>query len=140
MPRRAFPLGTTGANCEQEPLVTEHLIEYVARDRTGITTVVTTTSVIDVDTVIQHIHAGHAGYYVAADSWKRTPVRSLSFLGGAYLFANWDGSKRNMLHDLAFRGPTRSVETKPVPEPRFARLLAALFGRRATHRHRATPR
>ncbi|OII14587.1 hypothetical protein [Curtobacterium sp. MCBA15_008] len=120
--------------------MTEHLIEYVARDRTGITAVVTTTSVIDVDTVIQHIHAGHAGYYVAADSWKRTPVRSLSFLGGAYLFANWDGSKRNMLHDLAFRGPTRSVETKPAPEPRFARLIAALFGRRATHRHRATPR
>lgn len=121
--------------------MTEHLIEYVARDRTGITAVVTTTSVIDVDTVIQHIHAGHAGYYVAGDSWKRTPVRSLSFLGGAYLFANWDGSKRNMLHDLAFHDPSRAIEPKPVPEPRFARLLAALFGRRsATQGHRTTLR
>lgn len=120
--------------------MTEHLIEYVARDRTGITAVVTTTSVIDVDTVIQHIHAGHAGYYVRADSWKRTPVRSMSFLGGAYLFANWDGSKRNMLHDLAFRTPTQAIEPKPAPEPRFARLLSALFGhRRPTHR-RATHR
>ncbi|MBK0297234.1 hypothetical protein IAE22_35935, partial [Bacillus sp. S34] len=53
--------------------MSEHLIEYVARDRTGITAVVTTTSVIGVDTVIKNIHAGPAGYYVAADSWKRTP-------------------------------------------------------------------
>jgi hypothetical protein len=114
--------------------VSEHLIEYVARDRTGITAVVTPTSVIDVDTVIKNIHAGHAGYYVAGDSWKRTPVRSMSFIGGAYLFANWDGSKRNMLHDLAFRAPTRAVPTAPAPESRFTRLLTALFGRRAARR------
>lgn len=110
--------------------MTEHLIEYVARDRTGITAVVTTTSVIDVDVVIQHISSGHTGYYVAADSWKRTPVRSMSFIGGTYLFANWDGSKRNMLHDLAFRSPTRAVQTAEVPESRFARFLSAVFGRR----------
>ncbi|WP_439692609.1 hypothetical protein ACRQ4B_17210 [Curtobacterium sp. SP.BCo] len=116
--------------------MTEHLIEYVARDRTGITAVVTPTSVIDVDTVIQHIHSGHTGYYVAADSWKRTPVRSMTFIGGAYLFANWDGSKRNMLHDLAFRAPTRSVQVVPAApsRPRLPRFLAALFGRR-TARH-----
>lgn len=110
--------------------MTEHLIEYVARDRTGITAVVTTTSVVDVDTVIEHIRAGHAGYYVAADSWKRTPVRSMSFIGGAYLFANWDGSKRNMLHDLAYRPPTRSIETTHEPESWFSRFLDALFGKR----------
>ncbi|WIE71540.1 hypothetical protein [Curtobacterium sp. MCJR17_020] len=110
--------------------MTEHLIEYVARDRTGITAVVTTTSVIDVDTVIQHIRSGHTGYYVAADSWKRTPVRSMSFIGGTYLFANWDGSKRNMLHDLAFRSPTRAVRTEEPTETRFARFLSAVFGRR----------
>jgi hypothetical protein len=115
-------------------IVTEHLIEYVARDRTGITAVVTPTGVIDVDTVIQHIRAGHAGYYVAADSWKRTPVRSMSFIGGTYLFANWDGSKRNMLHDLAFRAPTRSIETPHEPESRFSRFLDALFGRRTPQR------
>jgi len=125
------PHRSARVNRDQEPLVTEHRIEYVARDRTGITAVVTTTSVIDVDTVIQHIRAGHAGYYVAADSWRRTPVRSLTFLGGAYLFANWDGSKRNMLHDLAFHAPTRSVETARPSESRFVRALGALFGRRA---------
>ncbi|GAA3331040.1 hypothetical protein LQK89_13550 [Curtobacterium sp. C1] len=113
--------------------MTEHLIEYVARDKTGITAVVTTTGVIDVDTVIDHIHAGHAGYYVRADSWKRTPVRSMSFIGGSYLFANWDGSKRNMLHDLAFRTPTRAVQVV-APQVRpglLARVLQALFPRRS---------
>lgn len=114
--------------------MTEHLIEYVARDRTGITAVVTTTSVIDVDTVIQHIRSGHTGYYVAADSWKRTPVRSMSFIGGTYLFANWDGSKRNMLHDLAFRSPTRSIAPAPAPEPWFTRLVDVLLGRRRSVR------
>lgn len=113
--------------------MTEHLIEYVARDRTGITAVVTTTGVVDVDVVIDHIHAGHAGYYVAADSWKRTPVRSMSFIGGSYLFANWDGSKRNMLHDLAFRMPTRAVQVVDRPERggRLGRALRALFTRAA---------
>ena len=110
--------------------MSEHLIEYVARDRTGITAVVTETSVIDVDTVIRNIHAGHAGYYVAGDPWKRTPVRSMSFLGGSYLFANWDGSKRNMLHDLALRAPTRAIETPREPGSRLSRALGALFGRR----------
>jgi len=114
--------------------VSEHLIEYVARDRTGITAVVTPTGVIDVDVVIRNIRAGHAGYYVAADQWSRTPVRSMSFIGGSYLFANWDGSKRNMLHDLAYRAPTRAVETvRPgATRPRTGRFrsaLAAFFGR-----------
>ena len=111
--------------------MTEHLIEYVARDRTGITAVVTTTGVVDVDTVIDHIHAGHAGYYVAADSWKRTPVRSMSFIGGSYLFANWDGTKRNMLHDLAFRMPTRAVQVvdRQPRQGRLGRALRALFTR-----------
>lgn len=114
--------------------MSEHLIEYVARDRTGITAVVTPTGVIDVDVVIRNIRAGHAGYYVAADQWSRTPVRSMSFIGGSYLFANWDGSKRNMLHDLAFRAPTRAVETvRPGAtrhrSGRFRSALAAFFGR-----------
>ncbi|MFJ4222286.1 hypothetical protein [Curtobacterium luteum] len=109
--------------------MSEHLIEYVARDRTGITAVVTTTSVIDVDTVIRNISAGHSGYYVARN-WKRTPVRSLTSFGGAYLFANWDGSKRNMLHDLAFPNQTRTVPLAPRRPSRFREALAAVFGRR----------
>lgn len=104
----------------------EHIIEYVARDRTGITAVITETGVIDVDTVIRNIHSGHSGYFVRADDWRRAPVRSLSVLGSAYLFANWDGSKRNNLHDVAFPAPTRSVRTVR-PRGRFG-FLSALFG------------
>jgi hypothetical protein len=110
--------------------VSEHLIEYVARDQTGITTVVTTTSVIDVNVVIDNIRAGHSGYFVAGDSWRRTPVRSLTAMGSPYLFANWDGSKRNNLHDLAFRSPRRphaSTEQKAAPG-RIAAFFALLAG------------
>lgn len=109
--------------------VSEHRIEYVARDRTGITAVITTTGVIDVDTVIQHISAGHSGYYVDRD-WKRAPVRSLTSFSGEYLFANWDGSKRNMLHDLAFPSPTRTIALPPRRPSRLRAFVRTLLGRR----------
>jgi hypothetical protein len=105
--------------------MSEHIIEYVARDRTGITAVITETGVVDVDTVIRNIHSGHSGYYVRAGDWRRAPVRSLPVLGGAYLFANWDGSKRNNLHDVAFEAPVRPV--RPVRTTGDSRILSALF-------------
>jgi hypothetical protein len=95
--------------------MTEHIIEYVARDRT----------------VIHNIRSGHSGYIVRAGEWRRAPVRSLSVLGGAYLFANWDGSKRNNLHDVAFQAPTRPARPQG-PGGFVAALSAALavvFGR-----------
>ncbi|ROP61158.1 hypothetical protein EDF24_1302 [Curtobacterium sp. PhB130] len=104
----------------------EHIIEYVARDRTGITAVITETGVVDVDTVIRNIHSGHSGYFVRAGDWRRAPVRSLSVLGSAYLFANWDGSKRNNLHDVAFPAPPR--EFRPVRQRRRFGFLNALLG------------
>lgn len=107
----------------------EHIIEYVARDRTGITTVITETGVVDVDTVIRNIHSGHSGYFVRAGDWRRAPVRSLSVLGSAYLFANWDGSKRNNLHDVAFPAPQRAV--RPVRQRRWSGFLSALLGQSA---------
>jgi hypothetical protein len=104
--------------------VSQHLIEYVARDRTGITAVVTETGVVDADTVIRNIRAGHSGYAVARGEWHRVPVRIPTALGVPYLFANWDGSKRNNLHDLAFRAPTRPVST--VHDARSAGVFRAL--------------
>lgn len=113
--------------------VTHHRIEFVTRDRTGITAVVTATGVVDADAVIRSIQAGHSGYYVAPNGWRRAPVRTLSVLGGAYLFANWDGTKRNNLHDIAAKAPTRSIEQVKPAESRFRTTLlgalAALFGR-----------
>ncbi|PYY33319.1 hypothetical protein DEJ16_14090 [Curtobacterium sp. MCJR17_055] len=113
--------------------MTEHIIEFVARDRTGITTVVTANGVSDADTVIRAISAGHSGYAVAAAGSRRAPVRSLMALGTPYLFANWDGSKRNNLHDLAFTAPVRTVPAAPpvgvrIREALVARL-AAVFSR-----------
>ncbi|PZE65941.1 MULTISPECIES: hypothetical protein [unclassified Curtobacterium] len=113
--------------------MTEHIIEFVARDRTGITTVVTANGVIDADTVIRNISAGHSGYAVAAAGSRPAPVRSLMALGTPYLFANWDGSKRNNLHDLAFTAPIRTVPTAPPAGVRFrmavVERLAAVLGR-----------
>lgn len=113
--------------------MTEHIIEFVARDRTGITTVVTADGVSDADTVIRAISAGHSGYAVAASGIRPAPVRSLMALGTPYLFANWDGSKRNNLHDLAFTAPIRTVPSVPSAGVRFRTAvvasLASLFGR-----------
>ncbi|WP_144765810.1 hypothetical protein [Curtobacterium sp. 9128] len=111
--------------------MTEHIIEYVARDRTGITAVVTTTSVIDVDTVIHNIRSGHSGYVVRAGEWRRAQVRSLSMIGGSYLFANWDGSKRNNLHDVAFQAPRVLV---PAPRSGSGTLTRAASAVRAWFR------
>jgi hypothetical protein len=99
--------------------------------RTGITAVITTTGVIDVDTVIHNISSGHSGYVVRAGEWRRAPVRSLSVLGGAYLFANWDGSKRNNLHDVAFQAPTRPARPQGTGGfvAALTTALATVFGR-----------
>jgi acetylornithine deacetylase/succinyl-diaminopimelate desuccinylase-like protein len=107
--------------------VAEHIIEFVARDRTGITAVVTETGVIDADVVIRNIRSGHSGYAVAAAGRRRAQVRSLTVLGSAYLFANWDGSKRNNLHDLAFHAPAQPVVV-PSAGARLRAALGAVFG------------
>lgn len=108
--------------------MTQHRIEFVTRDRTGITTVVTETGVIDAATVIRNIQSGHSGYYVAPTDWRRAPVRTLSVLGDAFLYANWEGSKRNNLHDLAHTAPIRTVLPGRVGRSRLRAVLAALFG------------
>ena len=44
------------------------------------------------------------------DTWVRSHIKTMHGLGGRYLFANWDGTGRNNLHDLS------SLEaTRPVP-------------------------
>jgi len=106
-----------------------HLIEFVTRDRTGITTVITAAGVADVQTVIREIEAGHTGWYVAPTPGRRAPVRTLSVLGGAYLFANWDGTRRNNLHDLAHQLPPQPpVEDRQPAIVRAAVTLRAAVG------------
>jgi hypothetical protein len=77
-------------------------IEFVVRDRSGaVAAVVTSSGVIDAQFATEQIARGEALYYAGPDSYVRAPVRAVPSLGGPYLYANWDGTKRNNLHDLA---------------------------------------
>ena len=77
-------------------------IELVARNELGaIVALITPHGVVDAQTASAQIARGDATYVTGPDSFVRVPVRSISALGGAYLYANWDGSQRNNLHDVA---------------------------------------
>lgn len=78
----------------------EHRIEFVSRDKTGITAVVTTSGVVDVPTAVAHIRSGRACFVTGPTVWDRAHVTIRHALGGPYLYANWDGTRRNNLHDL----------------------------------------
>lgn len=82
--------------------MSELTIEYVVRDLTGaVAAVVTSTGVIDAEFASEQILRGEAHYFAGPDSYRRTRVRSIPALGGPYLYVNWDGTRRNNLHDLA---------------------------------------
>jgi hypothetical protein len=94
-------------------------IEFVVRDHSGaIAALVTPDGVIDAEAASDQIARGEADYFVGPDSYARTRVRSIPALGGPYLYANWDGTRRNNLHDLA-RGLAR------IDRRTAARLVAA---------------
>jgi hypothetical protein len=77
-------------------------IEFVARNELGsIVALVTPHGVVDACTVSAEIVSGSASYFAGPDSYVRAPIKSISASGGPYLYANWDGSRRNNLHDLA---------------------------------------
>ncbi|BDZ52188.1 hypothetical protein GCM10025867_44290 [Frondihabitans sucicola] len=82
--------------------MSELTIEFVVRDRTGaVAAVVTSGGVIDAEFASEQIARGEALYFAGPDSYVRARVRSIPALGGPYLYANWDGTRRNNLHDLA---------------------------------------
>lgn len=77
-------------------------IEFVVRDRSGaVAAVVTSAGVIDAEFASEQIARGEADYFAGPDSFVRARVRSIPALGGPYLYVNWDGTRRNNLHDLA---------------------------------------
>lgn len=85
----------------------EH-IEFVHRTPTGIHTIFTCHGATNTDTAAAAITAGTRTYSAGPDGTSAT-VTVRDALGGQYLYANWDGSRRNNLHDLAetpaFRTP-----------------------------------
>lgn len=78
----------------------EHRIEFVSRDKTGITAVVTQNGVIDVCVAVADIRSGRAHFVTGPTAWDRAHVTIRHAFGGPYLYANWDGTRRNNLHDL----------------------------------------
>lgn len=115
-------------------------IELVARDELGaIVALITPHGVVDAQFASAQISRGEACYVTGPDSYVRVPVRAISATGGAYLYANWDGTRRNNLHDLAavrvrrlsseVATDTRVVEPR-TPTRRVAALLTRLFGAR----------
>ncbi|AMM18830.1 hypothetical protein AX769_00080 [Frondihabitans sp. PAMC 28766] len=99
-------------------------IEFVVRDRTGaVAAVVTPSGVIDAEFASEQIARGEADYFAGPDSYVRARVRSIPALGGPYLYANWDGTRRNNLHDLA-RGLKR-IDVRHSDARDAARLVAS---------------
>lgn len=106
-----------------------HHIEFVSRDHSGITTVVTAQGVLDAAAVVADIQAGRATFVAGPTSWDLVPVTAWDAFGGAYLYANWDGTRRNNLHDLAAPGigerAARRASRGRSPWERLVRLVAA---------------
>lgn len=111
-----------------------HHIEFVGRDHSGITTVVTAEGVLDATAVVAEIQAGRATFVAGPSSWDLVPVTARDALGGPYLYANWDGTRRNNLHDLAARGTGEPAARRPSPSRspwgRLVRLVARPSGGR----------
>jgi hypothetical protein len=57
--------------------------------------------VIDAQTAIEEIRGGRACFEVRPTSFDRAVVTAREAYGGPYLFANWDGTRKNNLHQLA---------------------------------------
>jgi hypothetical protein len=105
----------------RKPEMRDLKIEFVARDELGsIVALVTPHGVVDACTVSAEIVSGRASYFAGPDSYVRAPIKSISASGGPYLYANWDGSRRNNLHDLATgKGVTSTrVALERVPRQR----------------------
>jgi hypothetical protein len=104
---------TRGADPHEVPEITDLKIEIVARDELGsIVALITADGVVDAQTASAEIARGDVTYVTGPDSYVRVPVRAISTIGGAYLYANWDGSRRNNLHDLS---PLIRVLTPATP-------------------------
>jgi hypothetical protein len=103
-----------------------HHIEFVHRTRTGIITVVTSSGVTDSHTAIAAITAGEHTYTAGPTPQRHVTVRAQDALGGSYLYANWDGTRRNNLHDLA-SPPTTETLRYPTTLATYAAALTSPF-------------
>jgi|GEM_PF-1884150 len=104
--------------------ITEFRIELVARDEFGsIVTLFTSHGAVDAATAAAEIANGTATYVTGPDSYVRAVVSPISSPVGPYLYVNWDGTRRNNLHDLS--------TGRRVPLPRRSAAAARAAARDA---------
>lgn len=121
-------------------------IEVVARNELGaIVALITPHGVVDAQSASTQIARGEACYVTGPDSYVRIPVRAISATGGPYLYANWDGTQRNNLHDLAavrVRTPLTHTAGDLIATPWSMRRgrVVALWGRLFAGRGQARAR
>lgn len=87
---------------------------------------------VDAAAAVADIERGAVAYVTGHDSWSRIPVKTMSGLGGTFLFANWDGTGRNNLHDLAADPPTVAsacVHVRPQRRGLWRRVRGLMAGR-----------
>lgn len=126
--------------------ITEHRIELVARDELGsIVTLFTSRGAVDAQTAAAEIASGRATYVTGPDHYVRAFVTPISSPAGVYLYANWEGTRRNNLHDLSAGKLVRLPVAAPAPRTTvWMRLLAAMTtlmsaATRAPQEHRRRP-
>lgn len=110
--------------------ITEFRIELVARDELGsIATVFTAHGAVDAQKAAAEIADGTATYVTGPDPYVRAVVSAISSPVGPYLYVNWDGTRRNNLHELSAGKLVRLATPALPPRARgWMRVRAALTG------------
>ncbi|WP_157480320.1 hypothetical protein [Leifsonia sp. Root227] len=110
--------------------ITEFRIELVARDELGsIVTLFTSHGAVDARRAAAEIADGTATYVTGPDSYVRAVVSAISSPVGPYLYVNWDGTRRNNLHELSAGKLVRlSAPARAPRASRWMRVRAALTG------------
>lgn len=120
--------------------IIEFRIELVARDELGsIVTLFTSRGAVDAQKAAAEIADGTATYVTGPDPYVRAVVVAISSPAGPYLYVNWDGTRRNNLHELSAGRQARLTTPAPAPRTsRWMRVLAAVAA--VTPRRHSTTR
>ncbi|WP_460630975.1 hypothetical protein [Leifsonia lichenia] len=121
---------TRSRTTPEESAITEFRIELVARDELGsIVTLFTSHGAVDAQRAAAEIADGTATYVTGPDPYVRAVVSAISSPVGPYLYVNWDGTRRNNLHELSAGKPVRlATPAQPQGASGWMRVRAALTG------------
>jgi hypothetical protein len=86
-------------------------------------TLITSRGAVDAQTAAAEIASGHTQYVAGPDSYVRARIRAIASITGMYLYANWDGSHRNNLHQLS----APRTAARPIARTAVRRRLRESF-------------